>query len=57
MVGSGLLQWSEFFLATPVVLWGGWTFYVRAYKSVTTWNLNMFTLIGLGTALAYLSTA
>jgi Cu+-exporting ATPase len=52
--GSELLHWTEFVLATPVVLWGGWTFYVRAWKSVVSWNLNMFTLIGMGTAVAYL---
>ena len=54
LVGPGMLHWSEFVLATPVVLWGGWVFYVRAWKSVITWNLNMFTLIGLGTAVAYI---
>jgi len=48
------LHWFEFVFATPVVLWGGWIFYVRAWKSVVTWNLNMFTLIGLGTAVAYI---
>lgn len=53
LFGPETLHWTEFFLATPVVLWGGWTFYVRAWKSVVTWNLNMFTLIGLGTAVAY----
>jgi Cu+-exporting ATPase len=36
-----------------VVLWGGWVFYKRAWKSIVTWNLNMFTLVGLGTAVAY----
>ncbi len=51
--GSGFLHWAEFALATPVVLWGGWVFYVRAWRSIVTWNLNMFTLIGLGTAVAY----
>jgi Cu+-exporting ATPase len=40
-------------LATPVVLWGGWPFFERAWLSVKTWKLNMFTLIGLGTAAAY----
>lgn len=54
MTSPEILHWAEFALATPVVLWGGWTFYVRAWKSVATWNLNMFTLIGLGTAVAYL---
>ena len=41
-------------LATPVVLYGGWPFFARAWVSVRTWKLNMFTLIGLGTATAYL---
>ncbi len=48
------IQWIEFFLATPVVLWGGWPFYVRAIQSVKTWNLNMFTLIGLGVSVAWI---
>jgi len=47
------VQWIEFVLATPVVLWGGWPFYVRAVQSVVTWNLNMFTLIGLGVSVAW----
>ncbi len=42
------VQWIEFALATPVVVWGGWPFFVRALQSVKSWNLNMFTLIGLG---------
>jgi len=46
-------QWLEMLLATPVVVWGGWPFYVRAVQSVMTWNLNMFTLIGLGVAVAW----
>ena len=41
-------------LATPVVLWGGWPFFVRAWASFKTWNLNMFSLIGIGTGAAYL---
>jgi P-type Cu+ transporter len=49
-----LLHRVEFILSTPVVLWGGWIFYVRAWKSIVTWNLNMFTLIGLGTSVAYI---
>jgi len=48
------VQWIEFTLATPVVIWGGWPFYVRAVQSVKTWNLNMFTLIGLGVSVAWL---
>ncbi|MBE0603811.1 MAG: HAD-IC family P-type ATPase, partial [Deltaproteobacteria bacterium] len=45
--------WIELILATPVVLWGGWPFFVRGWRSVVTWNLNMFTLIGLGTGVAW----
>ncbi len=45
--------WLELLLATPVVLWGGWPFFVRGWRSVVTWNLNMFTLIGLGTGVAW----
>ena len=48
-----IVQWIEFALATPVVLWGGWPFFVRGWKSVQTWNLNMFTLIGLGVSIAW----
>ncbi len=47
------IQWIEFFLATPVVLWGGWPFFVRGVQSVKTWNLNMFTLIALGVSVAW----
>jgi Cu+-exporting ATPase len=46
-------QWLEFVLATPVVLWGGWPFFVRGGRSLFTRNLNMFTLIALGTGVAY----
>ncbi len=46
-------QWAEFILATPAVLWGGWPFFVRGWRSLVTRNLNMFTLIGLGTGVAY----
>ena len=46
-------QWFEFIFATPVVLWGGWPFFVRGGRSLVTRNLNMFTLIGLGTGVAY----
>src|SRR6266852_3257234 len=47
------LSWIEFLLATPVVLWGGWPFFVRAWQSIVNRSLNMFTLIGLGVAVAY----
>ena len=45
--------WLEMVLATPVVLWGGWPFFVRGWQSVVNRSLNMFTLIGLGVGVAY----
>ena len=45
--------WFELALATPVVLWGGWPFFVRAWQSIVNRSLNMFTLIGLGAGVAY----
>lgn len=51
---SRLSSWLELILATPVVLWGGWPFFVRAGRSVVNRSLNMFTLIGLGVGVAYL---
>jgi Cu+-exporting ATPase len=45
--------WTEFALATPVVLWCGWPFFVRGWKSLINRSLNMFTLIALGTGAAY----
>lgn len=47
------LTWIELLLATPVILWGGWPFFVRGWQSVANRSLNMFTLIGLGTGVAY----
>ena len=47
-------EWLELLLATPVVLWAGWPFYVRGVQSVANRSLNMFTLIGLGVSVAYL---
>jgi len=47
------LGWFELALATPVVLWGGWPFFVRAWQSLVNRSLNMFTLIGLGVAVSY----
>jgi len=46
--------WIEFVLGSPAIVWGGWPFYVKAVQSVKTWNLNMFTLIGLGVSVAYI---
>ena len=52
--GGAVLEWI---LASPVVLWGGWPFFERAWASVVHRSLNMFTLIGLGVAVAYLYSA
>src|SRR5947208_4521387 len=49
-----LMAWLQLVLATPVVLWGGWPFFVRGWASVVNRSLNMFTLIALGTGTAYL---
>ena len=54
LVSKNVLVWIELLLATPVVFWGGWPFMVRGWQSVVSWNLNMFTLIGLGVAVAYI---
>lgn len=52
--GPVVSRWIQFALTTPVVLWCGWPFFVRGWRSVLTWNLNMFTLISLGVGAAYL---
>jgi len=54
MIHGLVLPWIELALATPVVLWGGWPFFVRAWDSIRFRSLNMFTLIGLGVAVAYI---
>ncbi|HUQ75584.1 MAG TPA: heavy metal translocating P-type ATPase, partial [Burkholderiales bacterium] len=56
MVGLGLKPhpYAEFLLATPVVLWGGWPFFRKFWSSLENRSPNMYTLIGLGVALAYL---
>jgi Cu+-exporting ATPase len=48
-----LSSWLQFAFATPVVLWAGWPFFVRGWQSLLTRNLNMFTLIAMGTGVAY----
>jgi Cu+-exporting ATPase len=53
-IGHGRVSWVQLLLAAPVVLWGGWPFFVRAWYSIVTRNLNMFTLIGLGVAVAFI---
>ena len=54
LVGQKLSNWLQFALATPVVLWAGWPFFVRGWQSLRTRNLNMFTLIAMGTGVAWL---
>jgi Cu+-exporting ATPase len=53
LIPGGWQPWIELLLATPVVLWGGAPFFVRGWNSIVTRNLNMFTLIGIGTGVAY----
>lgn len=47
-------NWVQFFLSLPVVFYACWMFFERAWKSIITWNLNMFTLIGIGTGVAFI---
>jgi Cu+-exporting ATPase len=54
IVSMRALGWIQFVLATPVVVWGGWPFFVRGWQSIVNRSLNMFTLIGLGVAVSYL---
>jgi Cu+-exporting ATPase len=51
---GGWLPWIELLLASPVVLWGGWPFFQRGWASVVNRSTNMFTLIAMGTGVAYL---
>jgi Cu+-exporting ATPase len=53
LLTSGWVNWVELALATPVVLWGGWPFFVRCWASFVNRSLNMFTLIAIGTGTAY----
>lgn len=53
LFAPGIAQWLQLLVASPVVLWGAWPFFVRGVNSLKTMNLNMFTLIGLGVAVAY----
>jgi Cu+-exporting ATPase len=52
-IPAQVLAWIQFALATPVVLWGGWPFFQRGWASIVNRSLNMFTLIALGTGVAY----
>src|SRR5579859_1432006 len=53
LIGQTLSNWIQLVFATPVVLWAGWPFFVRGWQSLVTRNLNMFTLIAMGTGVAY----
>ncbi len=53
LLGQRSSNWAQLILATPVVLWGGWPFFVRGWASVVSRNLNMFTLIAMGTGVAW----
>lgn len=53
-IPRGISTWLEMALSAPVVLWGGWPFFDRAWRSAMTRRLNMFTLIGLGVGVAFL---
>jgi Cu+-exporting ATPase len=53
VISPSASAWLQFALASPVVLWGGWPFFVRAVVSVKNRSANMFTLIGIGTAAAF----
>src|ERR1700752_3641544 len=50
---QSILPWLQFLFATPVVLWGGWPFFQRFWTSLVNRSPNMFTLIGMGTGVAY----
>ena len=54
LISPRFVAWIEFVLATPVVLWGGWPFFERGWRSIVNRSLNMFTLIAIGTGIAYL---
>ena len=55
MLGQTASRWLQLLLATPVVLWAGWPFFDRGFRSFVTGHLNMFTLIAIGTSASYLS--
>jgi P-type Cu+ transporter len=54
LLSASRLSWIELVLATPVVLWGGWPFFQRGWASIVNQSTNMFTLIAMGTSVAYL---
>ncbi len=53
-VGGDISRWIQFALTTPVVFWAGWPFFQRGWRSIISWNLNMFTLIAIGVGAAFL---
>jgi Cu+-exporting ATPase len=55
MLSPAVSNWVQLLFATPVVLWAGWPFFVRGWHSLVTRNLNMFTLIAMGTGVAWLA--
>jgi Cu+-exporting ATPase len=57
LLGERLSNWVQLLLATPVVLWAGWPFFVRGWASIRTRSLNMFTLIAMGTGVAWIYSA
>ena len=52
-ISPTLSRWAQWGLSSPIVFWAGWPFFVRGWRSVATWNLNMFTLVSLGVGAAY----
>jgi Cu+-exporting ATPase len=54
LIDQNVSNWIQLVFASPVVLWAGWPFFVRGWQSLVTRNLNMFTLIAMGTGVAYL---
>ena len=53
-VGGDISRWIQLALTTPVVFWAGWPFFQRGWRSIISWNLNMFTLIAIGVGAAFL---
>ena len=53
LMHMGVLPWIQLVLASPVVVWGGWPFFVRGWQSIVNRSLNMFTLIALGVGVAF----
>lgn len=52
-IGGDISRWIQFALTTPVVFWAGWPFFQRGWRSIISWNLNMFTLIAIGVGAAF----